>query len=526
MPEPFPLELKFNFNHFKLTKAKIMRIIIFIIVLAVVTACEDFLNEDLRDKIAVENFFNNDQEAILAVNGLYRILHRPSLYFQIEDYYAKGADEMGNSRDAGDGAIDYKYLYAEGVGDGLEQWSSLYELVRNSNLAIENIDGNQNLSESIRDRSLGEALFMRAFAYYHLTNLWGDVPYFRELLNLEELGSLEREKKDIIRADMKQDLQWAFELLPTSYPTSELGRATKWAALTLKGKLQLFDQEWNLAFEDFRKVIDESPHKLLDKFEDVHDQSNPNNQFNDEIIFVVDFKKDPVYSDGSTLRTNHFNPRIRDEPKIRTQRNNFAAALAARNEDFTGTGLNIPLPELANQSNWEEGDLRYEATIITEYLGFELNFPYFRKMWNLNQETSPRHNHPANVVVMRLADVYLMAAEAQNELNGPEGAYVYVNKVRERAFNPDKPWAGMSQEEFRQAMYQERKFELAAEGHRRIDLIRWGILLETVIKTEQYPWNNPADNIKPHHVLLPIPLEEIKLNPNLLKSDPTNNGYR
>jgi len=84
---------------------------------------------------------------------------------------------------------------------------------------------------------------------------------------------------------------------------------------------------------------------------------------------------------------------------------------------------------------------------------------------------------------------------------------------------------GLSQQEFREAIYDERKWELAGEGHRRLDLIRWGILLDVVQNTE-YRVYEPAANIQPFHVLLPIPPEEFNLNPALLESDPTNNGYR
>ena len=95
---------------------------------------------------------------------------------------------------------------------------------------------------------------------------------------------------------------------------------------------------------------------------------------------------------------------------------------------------------------------------------------------NLNID-KPRNAKSENIVLIRLADIYLMAAERENELNGPDNAYQYVNKVRERAFEPDSPWSGLSQAEFRVKMYDERKYELFAEGHRKQDLIRWGILL-------------------------------------------------
>ncbi len=118
-----------------------------------------------------------------------------------------------------------------------------------------------------------------------------------------------------------------------------------------------------------------------------------------------------------------------------------------------------------------------------------------------------------------------MAAEAENELNGPANAYQYINKVRERAFEPDKPLSGLNQLEFRQAIYDERRWELAGEGHRRMDLIRWGILLMWLksLKGNTY---EPELNILPIHVMWPLPGDELRMNPALLESDPTNNGYR
>ncbi len=515
----------------------ISKIWIVLLGLFITTGCEEFLEEDLRDQIGTDNFFNNDAEAQLAVNGVYRILHRGSLYRTrgLDNYLQNGADETAPSRNV-NGNI-HNYLIAEGVADGDNTWAGLYEIVRNTSSFLTSIDGNENLGEEERDQAIGELLFLRALAYFHLTNLWGDVPYFRELLSLEELASLSRTSKEQIREDMKEDLARAFVLLPGSYTGSDLGRASKWAAASLKAKYHLFDQEWQAALDESLNIINNSPHRLLDNFADVFDQSDPANQYNDEQIFAVDFTNDnSVFSDAVTSRTDDYNPRIRDEPVNRNQRPDgpgtparwemLRDTMALQDEEMNGFGWAIPLPELADQTNWQPGDLRYDATVVKEYLGFELKFPYFRKMWNLDKVNSPRSNHPENYVVFRLADTYLMAAEAENELNGPDNAYQYVNRVRERAFEPDQPWSGMTQQQFREALYDERKFELCAEGYRRMDLIRWGTLLDVVKTVEHRPWNNPADNIQPYHVLLPIPLNEILLNPNLLEGDPSNNGYR
>jgi hypothetical protein len=149
---------------------------------------------------------------------------------------------------------------------------------------------------------------------------------------------------------------------------------------------------------------------------------------------------------------------------------------------------------------------------------------------NLSLDTSPRFNHSDNRLVFRLADVKLMAAECENERAGgnPTAAYGYIKEIRERAYTTileAEAIKGLGQQGFREAIYNERKWELAGECTRRYDLIRWGILLE-VVKNLEYRFWTPNLNIKAYHVLLPIPLQELQLNPKLLEFDPTNNGYR
>ena len=217
---------------------------------------------------------------------------------------------------------------------------------------------------------------------------------------------------------------------------------------------------------------------------------------------------------------------MKDNPKSKGDKNALNAALAANGQSMTGFGAGIACPDIGKRANWEAGDLRYDVTIMEFYEGIQLKFPYVGKLMNLNND-KPRNSKSENIVLIRLADIYLMAAESENELNGPGNAYQYVNKVRERAFEPDMPWTGMSQSNFRLAMMDERKFELFAEGHRKQDLIRWGTLIETVRNTKVTKHAEGASgNIQPKHVKYPIPLNEIQTNPVLLDSDPTNNGYR
>ena len=491
----------------------------------VTLGCEDFLTEEPRDIVSPSNFFNSAAEVKSAVNGLYDIYHNNSLHKKIglDRFYENGADVIGPNRVFGQVEAVQNYVLDEGSIGAISQsggapltWQDLYQVIQNANIILENLEGNEALREEDRNQFRGEALFMRAYSYYHLTNLWGDVPYYREVLPIEEIRNLGRTDKNQIRNEILVDFQVAQDLLPDTYPTSEQGRVNKWTAATVMTKLYLIRQEWQEARDKAVEIITESSHRLLDDYAAVF---APDNEYNAEVIWALDFVKD-INPDNWV---DHFTPRIRDEPKNSDERPALSEALSERNEGFTGFGLAIPLPDYVNKFPLD--DLRRPSNIIESYLGFELNFPYMPKMWNLDQINSPRGNHGDNKIIFRLADVYLMAAEAENELNGPAEAYQYINAVRERAYEPDQPYSGLSQQQLREAIYDERKWELGGEGHRRLDLIRWGILLD-VVKSTEYRVYSPADNIQPHHVLLPIPAEELRLNPALLESDPSNNGYR
>ena len=516
----------------KKMKLNLLNFSVFLLLFSFTIGCEEFLEEDFRDGLSPQTFYNSEAEATMAVNGVYAAMKTGS--WNSSRWRAApwnfGTDELSASRNIWKEL--HNYTFDEGIYDGQRIWDAIYTLIRNANSAIEGIEGNEKLSQSFRDQSIGELLTLRAFGYYDLTVQFGDVPYFRTLLSSDDLSTLPRTPMATIRTDMKADLEKAFGLLPSTYSSSDLGRMTKWAAMALKSKYHLMDKEWADCLAACKNIIDNSPHKLMEKFEDVYNYAatTPSTQVKPEHIMWVDYAGAAGSGQGtmqaSNNMTNEFNPRLRDEPKNKKQKNALKKALAANNHAFSGYGAEVPLPDLAKKSTWEDGDLRYDATIMTHYEGIELKFPYFKKLQNLDQTYSMRSGHPENVVFIRLADIYLMAAESENELNGPANAYQYVNKVRERAFEPDKPWSGKTQATFRTSMYDERKWELCAEQHRRVDLIRWGILEQTVKNTTYRKWNNGPANIKPKHVKYPIPLNEILRNPKLLESDPTNNGYR
>jgi hypothetical protein len=488
-----------------------------------ISGCNDFLEEEVRGIINPSTFYTSDTEAILAVNGIYSNLRQNGFYGNwqgIHNFTQIGADELESSRVfGGNEQIQAYTMTASNYANARELWLLIYRLIGDANSVIYNVQDNPQISQSVRNQVVGEALFLRSFAYYHLTNLWGDVPYYEEELPIAEVASLGRMDETEIRNNLIRDLKRIEDenLLPSVYSGTDLGRPTIWATKMLMAKLYLWQEQWENALNKSVEIINESPHFLLEDYGDVFDINNP---FNNEVIWAIDFLKD--VPGNAQDRTDAFNPRLRDEPKNSSDRNGLSELLTSRNEEFNGYGLTVPI--LSFIEEFPENDLRRPHNIMTHYGDFELNYQYMPKFMSLNFVESPRGNHGEATLVFRLADVYLMAAEAENELNGPNNALQYINAVRSRAFEPDQPYVGMDYETLKKAIQDERRWELAGEGHRRYDLIRWGILLEAV-KNAEYRTYDPASNIQPHHVKLPIPEEEIILNPVLLEADPTNNGY-
>lgn len=516
------------------------KIILSIITIFACFSCENFLEEIPKDIVAPENFFNSEADARQAMNGVYAIWKNNSLYGQVglDHFYDNGADIIEPNRSAEFVEPIGNYSMNEALADRSVQkmsasdtWKDLYKVILNSNIIISRVKGKPNIPVAVQNEIIAEAHFMRGLAYWHITNLWGAAPYFTDDININEIRVLGRTDEATILTGVIADLQLAQNGLPATVANSQRGRVSKWVPAIVLAKIYMKQKNWQAGLTKSLEIINQSPHTLLSTYEAVFD---PANEYNAEIIWSLDFAKDirgqfeegvPQIAGNGNWRPSMFNPRLRDEPKNTSERNALRNALTARGEAFDGTGLQVASADFA--AKFPKNDLRRKLNVMDNYLGFDLVFPYMAKMMNLKLASSPRFNHSDNRMIFRLADVYLMAAECENELNGPANAYQYINAVRKRAYATQEEWElkGLTQLQFREKMYDERKWELAGEAHRRYDLIRWGILLD-VVRQQRYRFWEPHVNIRPYHVKLPIPLQELETNPALLESDPTNNGYR
>jgi hypothetical protein len=191
----------------------------------------------------------------------------------------------------------------------------------------------------------------------------------------------------------------------------------------------------------------------------------------------------------------------------------------------------IPTRDLYDR--FSEEDERKAATFTTDFVSLidgsihTSTIPIFTKYWEEGERIPA--NSDANMQVIRYADALLMYAEALNEIGQTQEAHIFLNRVRERAFNSaDQNYSNLSSEAFRTAVWLERRLELAMEGHRWFDLVRTGKFIETMKEHAAYESSvaesnktEIAQNIQNHMVLYPIPQREIDLNPELQQ----NPGY-
>ncbi len=484
-----------------------MKKIFYYIILSIVfVSCSDLLDEEPRDKMDPNQFFTSDAEAIGGVNGVYKWLNTfyGGGWGRDYGYWSHQGTDISRPTGGREGSFPFHVytLSASNESNLREHWKNLYRAVGDANQVIARVSVSEGISAEVKARVVGEAKFLRGLYYYMLTNWWGDVPLWLDELNIEEVGgAIPRTPVAQVRDQIVLDLLDAEQSLPASYPATDIGRATKWAAKVLLAKVYLWQGDWAKAKATAGEVIQQSggPHSLIPVYKDIFGVAN---EHNSESIFEIDYQVDI----NKAIRTSRYMPRTKDEPR-------------SLNLPTAGFGLLTSTVEFI--ASFDPDDQRIEMYNWHGWNGIETNYHYVAK--NMDWD-SPRGNGDLNAIVFRLADAYLMYAEAENELNGPTAdAYEKINTIRDRAFgnDPAKQLSGLSKEEFRTAIMNERKWELSFEYHRRWDLNRWGKLVEAV---QSIAATNPdgAANVSDHHMLCPVPSQEISLNDALL---PNNPGY-
>lgn len=448
------------------------------ICLFLLSGCEDFLEIDEPfGQIPHQEVFEDESTATAAITTMYAKLRDEVLVTGtsfgmgvLMGFYADELDFYGMPWDPSQ-TFYYHQIVASDTGVK-SIWDKSYYLIYMSNAAIEGLQASQSLSESIKNQLRGESLFVRALAHFYLVNLFGDIPYITTT-DYEINSTVSRMQTDIVYENILTDLTEAKILLGDSYVSGERTRANRWAASALLSRVYLYMERWEDA---------ETESSLL---------------INNASLFSLEADLTNEFLKESTSAILQLKPK-----------NSGTNSQEASTFIFT-----TPPPPFVALTNtlaeaMEANDLRRIHWIGEATDGTQTWYYPFKYKQYLNTGMSMEYS-----IVFRLAEQYLIRAEARTRQNNISGAQQDVNSIRQRVGlqNTTASTTG----ELLQAILEERRFELFTEhGHRWFDIRRFGVAGE-VLAPIKPGWN-------PTNVLLPIPEADLLTNPNL---NPQNPGY-
>lgn len=491
---------------------KFIKTVALILIVLVSTKCtDDFLDKAPLDSINTSNYPSDAEELETIVNGAYQPLQWPKLY----NMRMWTTDIMaGNSIVGAGGGSDgietqnlANFVTAPDNAGVLDLWRGPWPGILRANIALDEAS-EMDIEEGIKNRSMGEAYFLRAHYYFILVRYFGDVPLVTEPSKVDSDLLPARTSKDLVYDQIISDLQNAINLLPpkSSYSDDDLGRACRGAAMGILAKVHLTLGNWSNVVDLTNQIADLG----FALNPDYADNFNPNTENSIESLFEVQYHSDGGYDFWSN----------------ENQASWTSTFMGPRGSGFVagGWGWNQPKQEFVDA--YEENDERKPVTIFYEgcpdFDGNTYDPAYSLTGYNVRKYLVPmsvsssNDNSPLNFPVLRYADVLLMKAEALNQLGRTADAEVPLNKVRDRAgLLPIE--SNLDPEAFREAVLHERRMELAFEGQRWFDLIR--------VNNGQYALDFlhsiGKTNASEKHLLLPIPQIELDRNPNLIQ----NPGY-
>lgn len=435
-----------------------------------------------------------------------------NLYLGIESFRSDEADKGSSESDGAVHGQMYDQFEYNKSNAGIESyWTDRYKLIIAANAIIHDIDS-LGLDDPNTSINLGEAKFLRAFAYFTLVRTFGEVPLVDFKIYDAAQVNIPKSPVSKIFELIDADLNDAAAFLPIQWDAQFTGRLTKGAAMTLQTKAALWRKNWAGALGFAKGIISLNRYSLVKDFQSQFRRTGENGP---ESIFEIQAY---FTQTEKTLGIDYA----------------MVQGVRGGGQWNLGWGWNVPTQKLVNE--FEEGDPRKAATIL--YSGkvepiFGQQVPDYpstvpRPYWNMKIYTNPADRQEVgdpfgkwmNHRIFRYADVLLMAAEAANELGGDQNisdALGWLEEVRARARGGNtailKEVTTRDQKELREAIRHERFVELAMEEERFWDLVRWGIDV-TVLPAS----GSPQYQIK--HRLLPIPQGEIDKSGGVLKQNP------
>ncbi len=518
-----------------------------------VVSCENYLDEvSIRD-VSAGTYYTTPQgleDAVKATYGIMKEFYGTELGFSMNVF---GTDTYTNGADGGHKYLNwYNSQHNSAAPYFRDTWRIFYRGVNQANAVINRAESIEGMDPALKNTRLAEVRFLRALYYFNLVRYYGDIH-----LSLEETEGVETEANrtsasEIYGQAIIPDLQFAVSNLPASQ--SDYGRATKAAAEFLLAKVHLTAPQGSPAeaVSLMTNVINNYGFSLLDDWSDLWDINNEENaevvwtvinskQQVDEgldgyghrghLYFLMEYDKLPVITrDTENGRPwKRFAPtrflldlwdRTKDARYDKGYKHVWYANNPVAGQSVGDTALYIPGPNV--DKNGVDQDAKWsqaakDAVIYQVYTTDQYNQRLFPSMNKWIDNTRPNRQHTQgqrDFILMRLADAYLIRAEANHKQGNNQAAADDLNIIRRRA-----AWDGQEAAMEIAAsdvnidfILDERARELVGEGHRWFDLVRNGKLIERVKAHNA----DAAGNIQAHHALRPIPLDQI---------DRTEGGY-
>jgi uncharacterized protein YjbI with pentapeptide repeats len=476
-------------------------LLLFFVIIGINACSDDYVDVASEDPNS-EDFFNSQKDYESALVAAYDLLQSSYINVMIGDIASDNTLAGGESATDVIGLQQIDDMIHTPVNDQLSDvWRWMFAGVNRANYILEFQD---KTDFPDKPRVLAEARFLRAYYYFELVKFFGDVPLVvdRRFLFGDQFV-VDRTPKADIYAQIELDLIYAIDNL--QYTTPDVGRATKGSAQALLGKVYLFQEKYREAADVLDDVILSNQYSLVQDYSTIFENDNENNS---ESVFEIQY---------SDLEGAGFGCLQCSEGNVAVGFNgirNYNGPLFD-----SGFSFNVPSQEVVDL--FQTADIRKNTAILdidafaagngaTFSTGYEhtgyYNRKYIARQGDLNTGDANLTN-PNNYRAIRLADVYLMAAEAYNSGNLGDGqARAYLNIVRTRANLPNVDLSGTA---LKDAIFVDRRLELVGEGHHFFDLVRTGRAA------------NEIDGfVTGKHEVFPIPLEEILLAGNRWEQNP------
>jgi len=465
------------------------------LIVSITTGCEKFVEYDPKEdfQITADTYLTNEDDYQKMVVGTYSPLQWLWANPVIGDIASDNAVTGGENATDQIGFQQIDDYQANSTNANLtEAWKACYEGINRANYLQEN---KNKLAFVGKDALYGQVYFLRAYYYFELVRMFGDVPLFVDKrLSVSDSKKFSRAPKADVYKQIELDLTNAIAVLPNV--NVEKGRVTKFAAQALLGKVLLYQGKFDAAAAMLENVVN-GPFNLVANFGSIFLQAGENGT---ESVFEIQYSNVSPFYDWSNPGRGQGNLAV----QICGIRN-----LTGTSPYSSGWSTNLPTKNLADA--FAAGDTRKAVTVLDieayKAANPSFNITYtvapFKNTGLYNQKYMPRVgetsgqvelNYLNNFRTIRYADVLLMAAEANNRATtaNDSKAQTYLNRVRKRAFADDLHNITTTGTALRQAIWDERRLELAMEGDRFFDLVRTGqaaakITGFTVGKNELFP---------------------------------------